>query len=385
MLSNLIKKLGSYNPGGSSLYEGWAYQNFPNWIHASIPELSLLRIHRNETNPRLSVILENVAIKGKTVTDLGCNIGAFLLEFAKTGAECTGYDYDENNILFAREIAKQLNLPIDFRHSKISLDMIKQLPKTDIIVYLDTWMWQVKQYGLEIAKEILFELSKKCDVLFFSSAAGQNSMARMEGTNQTTIYNWLLQNTAFQKITKIYESRVSPWNGRNLYKCSQPKFDYNGWVSNISRISKEAIQKVFVNRYYNEFDLFKRHLDFLLALDKKRFDVSPKVLDSEDGMIKMTYEGVKTTDLSVLDLDAIVLALDVCKIKHRDITPDNLLWNGERVKLIDFDWAIWGYEKEWQRPCQDPRFPVYRFIQDDADNIKSLKRCQLYFNKMAKV
>lgn len=76
-------------------------------------------------------------LKDKSVLDIGCNIGAFLVESIRRGADlCDGVEPDLLWLLIASGIAKRLNLNIDFWKSIDELPADGRHWKWDIVLLL---------------------------------------------------------------------------------------------------------------------------------------------------------------------------------------------------------------------------------------------------------
>jgi serine/threonine protein kinase len=87
---------------------------------------------------------------------------------------------------------------------------------------------------------------------------------------------------------------------------------------------------------------------------------------------KISYEGSKAKKLREEDIQLIIQSLRKHKIIHRDIIPDNLLWNGKNVVLIDFAWAI--HEGE-EFDCPEHTGGIYRCPEgfNDEYSLRKIK------------
>lgn len=96
------------------------------WLDPYISK-QLLKAHLDQTNDgasrKLSVIDRSVdwlnevvpAVDFKKVIDLGCGPGLYAERLAKKGYEVTAIDFSKNSIDYARSVAKEQNLAIDYR------------------------------------------------------------------------------------------------------------------------------------------------------------------------------------------------------------------------------------------------------------------------------
>ena len=64
----------------------------------------------------MAAVLQNIDTEGKTVGQFCCNNGRELLSLVKSGkaAQGIGFDIAENQVVFANEKARELNLPCTF-------------------------------------------------------------------------------------------------------------------------------------------------------------------------------------------------------------------------------------------------------------------------------
>ena len=108
---------------------------FPKY--QTFPELGI-KGKRDKTNKRVQTIFSHIDCEGKTVLDLGCNLGRFCVEAAKRGAQkIVGVDCQKDTIECAQIIAQEIGVDVDYRVMDISdLDQINALPESDIVFFL---------------------------------------------------------------------------------------------------------------------------------------------------------------------------------------------------------------------------------------------------------
>jgi ubiquinone/menaquinone biosynthesis C-methylase UbiE len=70
--------------------------------------------YRNATHPWINKMIDGLDVKGKTVLEIGCGMGADLLSFAKNGAKVTGLDLTPKHIELAQKLFKINGLPAEF-------------------------------------------------------------------------------------------------------------------------------------------------------------------------------------------------------------------------------------------------------------------------------
>ena len=104
-------------------------------------------------NPLVEQQLDN--LRGKKVLHLQCNTGADSILLAKLGAEVTAVDFVEDNIRFAKELARRNNADIRFICQDVhTLDEV--LDETfDLIITFDGvlgWLFDLQRWAKNIAK-----------------------------------------------------------------------------------------------------------------------------------------------------------------------------------------------------------------------------------------
>lgn len=84
------------------------------------------------------------------------------------------------------------------------------------------------------------------------------------------------------------------------------------------------------------------------------------------------------------ELRGMLALMQVCKIQHRDIRPENLIWDGDDVLyLIDFGWAKWA-DEEFKTPkhlggkYRSPKGPsdMWAIEQLVKDYTKAFNKCK---------
>lgn len=324
---DLVRLLGTNKMPGSSVDIGVPYQDIPG-VHVAA--------HRPNTVRRAERVMELVDMTGKTVIDLGCSVGTMCGVFGKKAEKVFGFDYDEHSIHVARSL---YNHNVSFSHQPLTLDLLNFVEPSDIVVWTSQFMWMVKQHGMDYALDFLWKLSTKADVLVFESAGRDDGSAPLDMT-QEEFFKLLCRNTCYQDITDH-----GPWNDgwtpRNVFVCKTPFRGHRGEWADVELMGRGKIKKVYKNNGFAR-ELHKRERDLLTVLGQ--YSNFPKILSFDDNSITMSYEGMRAKWIPEDDAKDILHALKRLSIVHRDIRPDNLLWNGENVVLIDFSFATQGDE-----------------------------------------
>jgi SAM-dependent methyltransferase len=94
-------------------------------------------------------------IKGKKIIHLQCNTGADTISLARMGAQVTGVDLAPENILYAKMLAKDLNIEVDFIECDIMQLAEVHHEKYDIVFTSEGaigWLPDLKKWALTIRK-----------------------------------------------------------------------------------------------------------------------------------------------------------------------------------------------------------------------------------------
>lgn len=333
---------------GSSTRDGKLYHDLP------FEGLGSLTSHRGRTRKRIDKIVRHFNPRGKKVLDIGCSVGGLTLGMAEYGAEkAVGVDYATDSIEIGKEAARILNFNnVEFHVEEITIEWAKKLEYYDCIIWYSNWMWIVKQKGLEYAKELLFEVSKKTDIMFFESSS-DDGMARIKGSTQDDIEKWLKENTVFRKIRRY--PPTGGWMHRDVFIVYRPlvklENSKRATTAVIERISRTQIKKKFLPGW--EWQL-ERELESYKRLEK--FSHYPKVhsFDIKDNSFIMDYcgacEWLRFPRMGEQALE-ILKEIKSVGITHRDIKHGNFLELNGILYLIDFGWAIFDNEKDSPIPA----------------------------------
>lgn len=327
-----LKNLRGRSFPGSNIINSYLYHNIP------IEGYRSLSCHRKNTQQRFDIFKSEIDFENKTVLDLGCAVGGLSLLAAKEKAlRVIGYDYDRNSINLANLIAQDLGLNnLEFKEKKINLDFINSIGSTNITFWLSQFMWIVKEFGMEIAKKCLFEISTKSDVLVFETATDRDGMAPIRGMSQNDVLSLLNKNTCYDNIRNL--GYIKGWGKeRNNYICENPMNQWKGYTSTLRRVSNTVVKKSFRGIYHR---LLPREVECLKRLQK--YPNFPKYISHDKYSVSMTFSGRRVDSYKEYadQKNDILNPLKEQGIQHRDIDPKNLLIMDNKLMLIDFAWAI---------------------------------------------
>jgi len=304
-----------------------------------------LKRHRGNTRGRIDKIDSLCTIKGKTFLDLGCSVGGLSLGMAEKGAKhALGVDYDADSIQIASEAAKQLKFDkAEFRVQEIDMDFMRNIPRFDRILWFSNWMWIVKKYGMEYAKNMLYLASRKCNVMLFESAA-DDGKARIKGATQNDIFRWLGENTTFKSVKNCHGT--GGWMSRNVYLCYRNRYwSRSGTTSIVERVTENAVKKTYKHKSF--LWMKDREVEALSRLE--RYKHYPRVISVGEDHIIMDYVGLKGhVNRTMKDQGLeIIEELKSAGINNRDIRPCHFLSKGDGILyMIDFGWSIFDDEIE---------------------------------------
>jgi len=359
-LEKEVQNIKGRSFAGSSTADGKLYHDLP------FPGLDHHQRHRGNTLARMKQIARIIKPKNKTILDIGCSVGGISLGLAQRKAtKVIGIDYDNQSIDVARAAAKHLKLDnVEFINGEITIEWVKSLEKVDVIVWLSQWMWIVKQHGMKYAKDLLFEVSKKCDMLIFESAAN-DGMARIVGATQEDIKHWVEECTIFDIIAD-YGSNSGWLGGRRVFVCVRPWLIIDGTkratTSIVERINRKYIKKIYRPKYNWVKDRELRAYKML-----KEYDHYPNILEVGDNYLIMDYVGRhRRIDHSLYKDDAreILKELEENGIEHRDIKHANIMELSNKIYLIDFGWVLFSNEDP-KKVLSNPSLPYERGLSDE--------------------
>jgi len=327
---------------GSNTRDAKLYHELP------FEEFKHFNRHRGGTQERIDNIIRLVNVKDKTILDLGCSVGGLSFGMAQKGAKyVTGIDYDTESIGVANAVKEHYKIEnIDFLNDELTIERIRELPKVDIVIWMSQWMWIVKQKGMDYAKDLLFEVSAKADIMVFESAAN-DGMARIKGATQDDIEKWLFENTCYEKITRY--GSTGGWMNRSIFLCTHPLLRIESTrraaSSIITRLGRDRVKKAYRTYPKDCRWMCKREAKALRMLEK--YDHYPKLIEEGEDYIIMNFVGrrnqVKFTQMK-FQADDILKELKRVGLTHRDLVRKNYLAMNNNLYLIDFGWCVFADE-----------------------------------------
>lgn len=350
----LLDKIKGRSYQGSSVHDAKTYHELP------FPGFETIPAHRKGTLERWNLIRREseVDFSNLKVLDIGCSVGAMSILAAQQGASVTGIDHDDQSIEMAKLVASKLKLDINFQCSKIDLEAMKRWKPYDCIIWLAQWMWMVKQYGIEVGKDMLFEISRLTKILIFESAS-DDGMAAIKGATQDDIQKWLWENTMYSSVVDI--GFVPGWNNRHTFICKVPILIWRGYTASIVRTTRTKMRKQFKPQFGW---MAEREAECLRRM--RNHDHFPKVFDVGKDWLDISYCGNRLPIKDKQQCVDIMKALKECGIKHRDINPKNLLTMNDKLYLVDFGWSL--MDDELDTPMAAPPVLGGRWYTGKSDD-----------------
>jgi hypothetical protein len=177
-------------------------------------------------------------------------------------------------------------------------------------------MWLVKKHGLEKAKSMLWNVSKKTKLCMIFECAGFDGAAPLN-KSQEEIFQLFEDNTCFLRYEDI--GSIPGWGDRHIFVGSLRIVNTPGAI--IERIKPNIIRKM-----YRPSHLWMKDRELEAYRRLSGYDHFPTCLNSGANFIDISYCGRKVEFFDKDQCDSIIKTLKECNIKHRDITTDNLLY-----------------------------------------------------------
>jgi len=157
--------------------------------------------------------------KGKSVLDLGCNLGQMALHAAECGAErVLGVEYDREAFIEARNIRDRKKLQ-SLRYKLDDLDnplFWHHIERHDTVLLLSV----IDTKELENRFGVLSRACMKCnDVLYLEGHGGQP---------RSRYFQYILDNTDFTQV-----EHVGCYEGRDMFRCSRAILDTAGFYESL--------------------------------------------------------------------------------------------------------------------------------------------------------
>lgn len=209
-LNQAMTAIGTRLVPGSSTRAGWMYHDVP----FNIRQIS----HRKHTGRRAKAIQGAYRLAGKVGLDLGCSVGGMSFWLNKYGASMLGVERDQQSLRVANALKKYYDIA-DVSFVNAGVDGALSLNgRYDFIVYLATFMWVLKENGLQAAKATLQRIGEITDVLFFETscgdamAGGAIKLAHLE--SRSAMDKLVMECTGFKNVKELFIDKE--WNNRRL-------------------------------------------------------------------------------------------------------------------------------------------------------------------------
>lgn len=122
-------------------------------------------------------------------------------------------------------------------------------------------------------------------------------------------------------------------------------------INSVFEVGGRAVVKVAGPRFrrkmriYDPKKMLRHEGDCLRALE--RFDVAPRVMFQQPGVLCMswcgpTIDSVTVPDDWLLQVGRISEAFRMCELVHFDLKPKNVVCDGGTIRVIDFGWSMLG-------------------------------------------
>lgn len=301
-----------------------------NMLYGSFhyPEFTLANAARNTVH-RFEQFEIPEDLTGKTVLDVGSNTGAVSFEFARRGATVIGLEYNKERVDFCNELSKALLVPATFYCCDANGDFPSEIPSQFDIVSctaLDAYMddrFALYQKLADRTKEICYLESN------FPSSASRDFKVEVEDTKSFfskffPFVNFIGYSTAGGrriftlshnfKYFKRYRSIEPPWRCRRYHS-------YDDWakVSNaLKNISLPQVPTTKIDEPYIIGMWFYENAKKWNEIDANNAELMQKyrqqMIDFIVGLNKLGYA-------------------------HRDLHVNNLLFEGDKLIVIDWEWV----------------------------------------------
>ena len=160
-----VKRLGSRYEDGNSNCRGYTYHPIV------FDDFSQVSYHRDVSGceERFRAILEDIHIKpGDRVLDVGANVGYFAFSLAKHGAIVDAVELQTDSFEIGASLAKMYNMDVCYLNKPISRQLLAHLDNQyKCVLLLSVIHWVMKQCGREETIELLREIARYSDTIFF--------------------------------------------------------------------------------------------------------------------------------------------------------------------------------------------------------------------------
>lgn len=283
-------------------------------------------------------------LNGKTVLDLGSNIGGIAFEALRVGARrVLGFEFVKERVDICEELAKYLNQK-DISFQLGDLNIILNDPElyksyssawqSDVIFCTSVDAYIGSKYKLY---QLLFDITK--EVCYFETNSSQNSKDLTDifldlGFVEVTCIGTSKSDSGFGRCSFILKKASEIVRIRDL-KCAE--YEHKNFVSNTHFISTYKNQIIF-NKMRN---LCKRLKDnpYVIHMD---FSSYMSVKTPKHGLSLFDLKNDLTIDDKKKIKDQIIMFMKYLKtvdLAHMDIHTKNVVYNGSQIKVIDWEYV----------------------------------------------
>ncbi|MCF7800154.1 methyltransferase [Candidatus Babeliales bacterium] len=112
---------------------------------------------------RLNLIIKDMNSDFSTINDIGCQIGYFSFSLAEKGANVTGFDMENKNILICNMLKKLQGIEenLNFKKIAFSLENLDHFKKTDYTLCLAVFHHVILYQGIDTAKKLIKDIRNK--------------------------------------------------------------------------------------------------------------------------------------------------------------------------------------------------------------------------------
>jgi len=355
------------NSRGKAVYQEIPFSEFKKGV----------KIRRSNNRERLDLLINNYDFRGKTVLDVGCNIGYFGFELSKLGANYIGIDADNDSIKVANSLKDIYEVNnVEFYNLNYKEDSIRNIlskhENIDYIFFFSVNHWLFQDIGINefIRLTSLFLKDGQRIIYEASSAIGAYYPKLLREKNIFKLINKI----GYNKIDFLGTASADNLSGgnktRNIYIA---EFNQELLIDRFINSKKKKVIKIqddkeiysFKNYFIKKAKksrgfLLKNEFDKLNKLKFYKYFPIPLSLTEKDNHIYLILKYIKGKSLikySIVpqkyrdhfreSLNEIIDILDKEKIIHRDLGPQNILINKKfnKIYLVDFEFAIFEDEK----------------------------------------
>lgn len=393
-----IARMGHvYSPGNASR-PGHLYNPLPFAEFDDIP------YQRDAVAERFALMETTLPRPFKTgrLLDIGCHTGYNCFRFQRLGFDCTGIELEPLTCEIAQDVNTLKQTNIRFINGAVSHDLMQQLGRFDVILFLSTFQWVVYAEGFEAARKLLAEVQSRCDLLFFETSMGQEGKMKLPQLPDASAVHALLRESGHHRNVDCLGAIPAPgspdaqkrllfrsqnravaapdlWamapegladvarmaaNGKPFYAKENDQF-----ISRIYAVLMGGTQKLAIKIVQAKNDMARRLLyrehEFLYSLDAPQFP-KPLAFGMDENHYVLALPLLEGPMLSQALADGNVAdkagvaqglrdaaaALQKAGIRHRDLRPQNVLLTKDGPVVLDFGWACWADETDCPAPPQ---------------------------------